>query len=405
MLRVAIQLSNASPNNITAAHKSCQIWSELLNEQDSLGFQGSHPPDVVALSLALYGSCLVRVGKDAEAVTVYDKALSLDSSRQDLHLSKAQALQRLLRYEDAGHIFQALNSDVGLIGAATCALRMGDLRSAQSALARVEPSMKQASPALQGLVGTIRYLESGSFDASIINLLRSAARVDLLYRWIYSVLTRYREDMTTISEFKLPGDPLLSLLKLNLCPFDDPSLRLLDDKVQLHRILSKHADRTKSFWPPGMVLSTATTAAEVHETLYGRGADSLYFLKERSGYGSHGNRILSGSEVNVISQEVMGSMDDSERLLQAMVNPPMLVHGRKFSLRIYVIFFSTAEVYLSSSGLLKLAALEYASDDSVDPKVHVTNSGSGMGMEQYDLDYFRAYLQKMERSYDVFWGA
>jgi hypothetical protein len=224
-----------------------------------------------------------------------------------------------------------------------------------------------------------------------------------LYHWIYAVLATQGGDVID-REFNHSGDPLFSLLKLNLCPFDDPSLLLLDDKVHLHRTLSKYGSRTDSFWPSGMVLSPASTAFEVNEIVSQRPAHSLYFVKERSGYGSHGNRILSGSQVDAGFQDIMRSNDGTEKLLQTMVHPPLLLHGRKFSLRIYVIFFSTSEVYLSSSGLVKLASSAIQSDDSLDPRVHVTNSGSGLDMEQYDLDYLRSYLQTIGIPFDIFWG-
>ena len=248
-----------------------------------------------------------------------------------------------------------------------------------------------------------------------------------MYRWIDVVLAAQRGDgLINNYDINHPtriNDPLVALLKLNLCAFDDPSLVLLDDKVHLHCILSKYGERTKAFWPSGTILSKASmTTVDIKEMFYrGHDSDSLYFLKERFGYGSHGNRILSRAQVVEMimeweqqehQQQVMGSTkDDLEKLLQTMVQSPLLILGRKFSLRIYVIFFSTREVYLSSSGLVKLASLKIEQDDSTststrvtfDPRVHVTNSGSGLDMEQYDLEYFRSYLKTLDQSFDVFW--
>jgi tetratricopeptide (TPR) repeat protein len=438
MLRDAIQLSNMSTKNITAARQSCRIWNELLNDDDSSGFQRTHPPNVVALSLALYASCLVRTGQDAQAVTVYEKAFALDPTQQDLRLSQAYALQRLLRYADAERIFRSLESEVGWVSAATCALRLGDLSLAHSSIVDIVQSSTASqgsgtspSLSLQGMVGTLQYLKSGVLDESN-NLLGSASRSPreddrMMYRWIDVVLAAQRGD-ELINNYDINhptriNDPLVALLKLNLCAFDDPSLVLLDDKVHLHRILSKYGERTKAFWPSGTILSKASmTTVDIKEMFnQGDDSDSLYFLKERSGYGSHGNRILSRAQVDEMimewqqqehQQPVMGSTkDDREKLLQTMVQSPLLILGRKFSLRIYVIFFSTCEVYISSSGLVKLASLEFEQDDStststrltLDPRVHVTNSGSGLDMEQYDLQYFRSYLKTLDQSFDVFW--
>ena len=439
-------LSNLSTKNITAAHQSCQIWNELLDDDDSLGFQRTHPPTVVVLSLALYASCLVRTGQDAHAVTVYEKAIALDCHppAQELRLSQAYALQRLLRYSDAERIFRSLESDVGWVGAATCALRRGDLSGAYRIVDKVPSSRPVAqgspgtrpSPTLQGMVGTLQFLKYGMEDDSSwkTNLLGSVSRSreddGWLYRWIWAVVMARRggddDDIViddNINHHLTTSDPLLSLLKLNLCAFDDPSLVLLDDKVHLHRILSKYRERTKAFWPLGTIVlkSSTSTTTKMEETFHqGDDADSLYFLKERSGYGSHGNTILSRAQVVEMVMEgqqeqeqkpVMGSTKDNhqERLLQTMVPSPLLLHGRKFSLRVYVVYFSTREVYLSSTGLVKLASLEIqqgkttTSTTTLDPRVHVTNSGSGVDMEQYDLEYFRSYLESVDQSFDVFW--
>ena len=42
----------------------------------------------------------------------------------------------------------------------------------------------------------------------------------------------------------------------------------------------------------------------------------------------------------------------------------MLINGRKFSLRLYVVYFGPEEVYLSHQGLVKLAAAEAMEDAS-----------------------------------------
>lgn len=406
LLREAMQYSNAS-RNITAAREACQIWNQLLDDEDVLGFQGAYSSEVVVLSLALYSSCLVRIGQDAHAVRVCDKALQMDPTQQDLRLSKAQALQRLLRYADAAKEFGEVDSSpAGAIGAATCALRLGDLSSARSALvaSTVTAQDETSKLVIHGMLGVISYLETGLVgDSSSASLqLVHASRADLLYRWISVVLGLTTENDSGVTE---PEDALIALIKLNISPFDDPHLLLLDDKVHLHRVLSKYPNEAECFWPPGTIISPRTTPSDIHKTINNSSGDKLYFIKDRSGYGSHGNRIVGGSELLSEHQELLPSANNCEKLLQAMVSPPLLIDGRKFSLRIYVVMFSSQEVYLASCGIVKMAASEMKiSGHIVDPRMHVTNSGSALDMEQHDLNYLRSVLESQGHSYGAFWG-
>lgn len=90
-LRRAMQLSNASPKNITAAQEACECWSALLDGQDMPSLL-RQDRTILGLSLALYGSCLVRIGRDDRAVRVLDEALTLDPNSHELRVTKAQAL-------------------------------------------------------------------------------------------------------------------------------------------------------------------------------------------------------------------------------------------------------------------------------------------------------------------------
>jgi len=107
-------------------------------------------------------------------------------------------------------------------------------------------------------------------------------------------------------------------------------------------------------------------------------------------------------------------------LLQRMIDPLLLLQGYKFSLRIYVVYFSTDEVYISSKGLVKLASLPLLLENgnnvkeeeeeeeenpgtirarsSLDASMHMTNSGRETFMQQHDLDYL--WTQLAERNND-----
>jgi hypothetical protein len=104
-------------------------------------------------------------------------------------------------------------------------------------------------------------------------------------------------------------------------------------------------------------------------------------------------------------------------LLQQMIHPLLLVNnGYKFSLRVYVVYFSTEEMYISTHGLVKLASVPVVcqhqqqqqqhgnatdstvkDDDSVLASMHMTNSGRESFMQQYNLDYLWKELNNYDR--------
>mmetsp|Transcript_1942 Transcript_1942/g.4053 ORF Transcript_1942/g.4053 Transcript_1942/m.4053 type:complete len:240 (+) Transcript_1942:3-722(+) len=93
-----------------------------------------------------------------------------------------------------------------------------------------------------------------------------------------------------------------------------------------------------------------------------------------------------------------------------MVDPLLLLRGYKFSLRIYVVFFSSDEAYISSKGLVKLAskALATTADEThtntdIDASMHMTNSGRESVMRQEDLDYLWRELDGKGIERDELW--
>lgn len=285
------------------------------------------------------------------------------------------------------------------MGAATCALRQGDLPGAIDILQnRCRGLVDDEHGAAQGLLGVLKYMQSGDakYEESLDLITSAAVASEPLYRWIQAVVN---PGMPRTAQ-QAQNCTFLSLLRINLCPLDDPSLLLLDDKVLLHRLLSKYPQRTASFWPSGFVVPlTDDEAIHLNED-----PQALYILKERSGYGSHGNRILLAPEVSSSLYSGDNSSAD-ERLLQQMVDPPFLLKGRKFSLRIYVVYFSPFDAYLSRQGLVKLASVQLeAGANLLDSGIHMTNSGRDVAMEQHDLDYLRKYLEQEGESFEPLWA-
>eukprot|EP00980_Cylindrotheca_fusiformis_P012795 scaffold3136_cov102-Cylindrotheca_fusiformis.AAC.12 len=254
----------------------------------------------------------------------------------------------------------------------------------------------------------------------ILSDIKAAARTSLLYQWIYDSILSSDEDPLVFSPHLDDDDVhygdsvFMQLLKINLFPLDDPALIWLDDKIHLHRLLSGTTnDSTSVGWPDGMILSEEEISRllllqqQQQALAHQDQVPSLWMLKHRAGYGSHGNKIVTlffneqqQQALHTISsdqqqQQQQKDQPAEEMLLQRLVDPTLLIDGRKFSLRIYVVYFSPNDVYLSSQGLVKIAATEATptteslANGDFEDRAYMTNSGREATMMQHDLDYFR----------------
>ena len=538
-IRNGMLLSQEAKHNVTAAEEACRVWESILSRPSVVSSSSSIiTQDVLSLSKTLYASCLVRVGRDLEAISVYDSCLTDydshqkediaatgSSSRDGIkwRLAKARCLQRLLKYSDAAEEFSRVVADAerkdnnsavseskeeqeqARMGAATCILRStGDVASARKILGEVSTSTRaestsesRAIPFVPSdallLASCLEYLETGNDDLAVNRLQEvldddalDASKIKgtpttsfLLYRWILATLKRNHrhhkkqpgtEDesaspqagkektIASLSTTLDPNDLFMELIRINTSPLDDPDLLRLDDKIELHNLLTttvKGRSRIAgelspspltSYWPDGLVLPAQST--EWKGTV-GRHRDddadssSLWIAKSRAGYGSHGNRILTLAEAN---EEINGSIADDETnnparkekqiqiqtetepyLLQRMIDPLMLLNGYKFSLRIYVVYFSSDEAYISSKGLVKLASeplllVDDGDDDessnndngksksatsknhrTADPSMHMTNSGRETVMQQEDLEYLWSAMGSSSAEKEELW--
>jgi tetratricopeptide (TPR) repeat protein len=514
-IRCGMRLSQEAKNNVTAAEEACSIWEEVLSSSSIASSSSSSSSslislDILSLSKTLYASCLLRVGRDIDAISVYDSCLDNhshnDKDRQDIQqqqqiikwrLAKARCLQRLLRYTAAAEEYAvAINDNVNSkdndngseeekarTGAATCIMRStGNVTRALDILLSTTNTTNtdtntRSSATVLLLSYCLKYIESGKVDRAVDQLNHALATVTdnadhedddtsssmfLLYRWILAGLRRKKQNKD--SKFGLFDTPrpvkhtysqkeseehFIELIRINTSPLDDPNLVRLDDKIELHNLLSNPiagmSSSSSSYWPEGYILPDQFS--ELEDILFQRqkeydstiesGHDmnsSLWISKSRSGYGSHGNRMLTHAE---LSEEIITNRrddcDDEEMktsinftidntepyLLQHMIDPLLLLKGYKFSLRIYVIYFSTDEVYISSEGLVKLASLPLLLQNgnneeeeeearkspgsrhttrSLDASMHMTNSGRETFMQQHDLDYL--WTQLAERNND-----
>ncbi|GAX27411.1 hypothetical protein FisN_23Hh129 [Fistulifera solaris] len=392
-VRWTMHLSEQGASNITAAEEACLQWDDILKCEERNELSES----AILLCFELHAACLVRVGDDDRALEVLDEALEFSRQKQPyktihrLHLQKAKSLQRLLRYHEAYDEYRMTEKEEGILGAITCALRQGNLSA-------VNDIMKCSSsfPEVSALRDAINYFSGRGDD---LQRLRSSSDSSLLCRWLFRVATDLnRNDITfvdhMISKNDLPSFDFLDFCSVNTGPFDDPILLHLDDKVMLHRMLTSTpniAEETRAFWPQGWIMSGSKVNG------FGACADnptSLFILKRRAGYGSHGNLIAKGS--SDVQKKVASFVKDEEQILvQRMVeNPLLLTGGFKFSLRIYVAMIGDG-LFLSDVGLVKIAA-EPVTAEGINARSHMTNSGRERFMRQETLEYLKDQLSQRE---------
>lgn len=476
--RRAIDLTNKANADPSFAHEACILWRSILEAPDGDGLEPPLPLAAMPAAHALHASALVRVGRDREAVAEYQKAIdfsvigggTLTKDEVDIRMGMGKSLQRMLRYDDAADTFldaaercanirdqneqslswvECAHADA-VRRAAICKMRVSNLDSAVAILEAFEGQDVEVT----GMLGAQRCIQMWSVGADERHELFHNARSLLLdasckssspvYHWLYRTSFAGWSENSALAE-RLPCkkvDAYLSFAKVNNSPFDDPGLIILDDKVLLHSVVTNNDSASSvdarrgratpssslagrasslvdSFWPRGYILPKEWDAlvAECNVSVGGeeQTTGKKWMLKERSGYGSHGNSIASESELM--------TMYDSEQLAesilcQQIVEPPLLIGGRKFSLRIYVIYFPSgnllsehgeksldAEIYVSKEGLVKYASALYVDEVEKSDDQYMTNSGRGDGTSsiQHDLQQLQSEFERNGFDYNATW--
>jgi hypothetical protein len=423
----AINLTKKANINPSVASDACALWASILTKQNNIPL----PQDAMAAAHALYASALTRIGRDKDAIVEYQHSLqyleqfqtTVTETEIDVRMGLGKSLQRLLRYRKAKNIFADIackcagfgtlrqNHSEAVQRAVLCCLRLGDARSALKIINEFESvtANRTKDPEITGLKGVVSLQQSTS-ESDLNNarslLLYAADNCDtILYKWLY-IATRRKPKPSDFSLNQMnDGQGIQKFAEINNSAFDDPFLVYLDDKLLLHRVLTSFPE-AQQFYPQSFVIPRELS--QFQDACKNR--DDNWMLKDRSGYGSHGNRVVSASVIKY-------SSSSESALCQQLIQPAMLLRGRKFSLRIYAIYFPKGkdltreeerleEVYISTNGLVKLASAEMDSNNPLDDQ-YMTNSGRGDGRSamQYDLNYLRSELKKDNIiKYDSLWG-
>ena len=429
-LRHATALTNRANADPSYASDACKLWSSILTKKEDVMLL---PRDVLSAAHALYASALVRMGRDKDAIVQYQSSLDycstemhISSNEIDVRMGLGKSFQRLLRYGEAKSVFLYIASrcsaheklhsyySEALQRTVLCSMRLGE-GTAFDIIRDFEISTKGRAIDLDivGIKGALLLLHSVAENnkADACDLLKRASEStdSILYKWLYFITQQTPTDPHDFPDTNSQRENNIEqYAKINNSAFDDPSLIYLDDKLLLHSVVLKSIENAE-FYPQSFVIPR-----EMHliRDVCSKEVKQKWMLKDRSGYGSHGNRIVSATDLVELQLTSLEPV-----LCQRIINPPMLLSGRKFSLRIYVVFFPKgmslsrekayleAEVFLSDDGLVKLASSELDSTDSLENQF-MTNSGRGDGKSnlQYNLQYLRSDMEKKDiNSYNDLW--
>jgi len=445
--KTAMELSQKANIDPSFADEACQLWHSILCVDDDDDDGIPLPLSAMPAAHALYASTLARVGRDREALAQHDKSLyyfdKCNASKQttkaeaDVLLAKGKSLQRLMRYRDAmmllkGSFTRDSTDNVSWLRscqseaierAALCSMRMGDVDTSILILDDFEKSLnhnEQLNPNLAGMLGASLLLKTsreGENDESCtraLQLLQCAAdsSVSPIYNWVHHIVTK-QVDFNPFDSFT---SIYAAFAEANNSPFDDPDLINLDDKVRLHSIIHEY----EAFCPFGYVLPLQKDAMAREWANKVDIDDLAWVLKDRAGYGSHGNIIATTTEVlSMYDSSKSANEQEESKLCQRIVHPPMLLNGRKFSLRVYVVYFpggdaltsrgkqtQSAEVYVSTEGLVKFASELYNDKTNNDiESQYMTNSGRGDGRssKQEDFHYLKSQFDASNKDYNELW--
>ena len=456
-IRNAMSLTNIGQTNITAATSAVNAWEGILYDPSEFNIK-DQPLPIRILCNSLYASSLARIGRDRDALLVHEKSLlwiDQEDTQQiqiegdvllNIRIGRGEALQRLLQYDKAQAEFIAaceLGSKYPMLSlpemdgkldkcaysAAVCAMRQGDWETAISILQPIfgvgkgtSTSLTDIDPDLVGMYGVLLWdgpddetkLQRSSMP-SPMQLLKYAASSSVaspVYKWFYAFASNSSCDFFQEDLADMDREDFLRIVSINQSPFDDMKLFHLDDKVLLHDLLQNVETRT-SCWPVGFVLPRDRDDLEKYNLA---NKNARWIMKDRAGYGSHGNQILACD--NNFEQYLDRKFRVDPKcsvLCQKLIEPSLLYDGRKFSIRVYVVYFQDGEVggkggdlYLLNEGLAKLAESEFDANGSNDG-MYMTNSGriEGDAMIQFNFDSLKVYIEGThgKGAFDKTWSA
>ena len=278
----------------------------------------------------MYVSSLVRCGRDHQAIPLLNQLLSLKSTPTNIKSlleQRAKCHLRSLNYAQACHDYQQLlqlslssegeNNDECIheyyFNIVKCYSRMHNITN-RHRISFIQSTLQSWHQQQQRLTksfanNNVYFLELWGLCTLFLGEIKSTPKqVDKLLPPVYKFLQQHVVENKQSPKSKTKWFPFLkennngnqddwfsSLVTVNVSPLDMHSqLISLDDKVYLHQLLSSH---NTTFWPNGFILKSSSSLLQStmnHSSNSKR--DDYMILKQRSGYGSFGNSIISKSQ-------------------------------------------------------------------------------------------------------------
>ena len=320
------------------------------------------------------GGALEAMGEDGKAETIYRRAHRIAPDFVSTNTSLALLLIKQGKLADAVRLLRMAlaGGPEGKFRKAvedpTCALILGYVLQMQGYTAEPQSYFLRCCSDAGGN-SLFQYLNARSCVENDAEMCKRS--VETLARILAKYPKRYRDD----------------LLQLNW-RFDAPQWRFVGTKVGLHSLLDADPE-SASYWPESYALPRESRAALIAARAQ---PGSMWIVKDSASSGGYGMRILTSESVNEAA--LAPSNGSKEALVQRYIERPLLLAGRKFSVRMYVVVLGwPARAWICNEGQLLFCARDYGSDVTAedlasDRMRHLTNQQLNVKASDEDHELF-----------------
>lgn len=404
------------------------------------------------------GDALLRLGEDEAGAAAFSNALAVDPAFAPAALRLGGALRRLGRLAAATAAYRrvfrrragggrrrASRAELALAarGAAVALLRLGTPSRARRLLrawAAVDRSPGRDCGALALLAAATRLClgrwphRHASGSDSRPSAEDDAAGPEEALHFAREAAASAGPELVPLCQHLVhrlksaPGAPtaidledtaaLLGLAAANRSALDAPQWVLVDDKCWLHGLLREAEDprRARLYWPEGHALPEDLPAAlaALRPSSDGDEASAAssgrWWLKAARGHGGHGSQLLGPWEAAVEAETLCRAEGTARALLQRDVENCVLLDGRRFTLRLYLIVVEgpPRRAFLAREGLVYQALEGSEVTNCSQAALHTRGSARAAGAPAAkDLRWLRKaldeHLQVGHGGYEVLW--
>lgn len=430
--------------------EAATAWHHLLDQP------GAIPKRIRPHAHSALGEALVRLGDDIAAASEFERAVELLPSfslaalwlggvcrRLGRLAAAVVAYRKVLRRLDGRRVGSRQDVASAVKGSAIAEMRLGQPYRAKRLLeawSSVCPGPSRDVTSLCILVATqvicqhlqAKHLmsDSGGVHYALLQEAVGSATPSLTPCILY-----------LLRNFKAAGwdsrwstlnfhDPvvLLGLAAANRWAPEAPQWQFLDDKVELHKLLSSSNVFSRSeFWPESFALPYEAQRALIYLSKHKHTSDcsngdkragthsasnkcGRWWFKDRHGHGGHRNRLLSTEEAIQELNYIKGAAELQDTLLmqQDVDNCARLYSGERFTLRLYLVIVHAQQtrVFLSREGLVYQAIGDAVATNASQAALVTKGAANAAGaLEAPNLRWLQQYLDDREPgSYEELWS-